>query len=103
MSKINLDTDITFCERIDSDQSAIKITSGKYKDVIYTYGQVSVHENKELETCSLKFNYQIQDPLPENISKDIDKDMEFQNYIGDILMTLIDEKKVNDKLTKDNT
>lgn len=102
MSKINLDTDITFCERLDSDVTAIKIKTGKYKDVVFTYGKISVNENKELDTCTLKYDYQVQDPIPENVNEDIDKDKEFQNYIGDILMTLIDEK-VNDKSTKDNT
>ena len=92
-NNIDLSKDITFCERIDSDQSAIKITTGKYKDVIYTYGQVSVHENKELETCSLKFDYQVQEPVPSHLKqKDLEDSEEFMSYIGDVLTEIICEQ-----------
>ena len=101
-NKINLDTDVAFCERLDSDVTAIKIKSGKYKDVIYTYGKISIHENKEMGTCSLKYDFQVQEPIPADVNKNIDKEQEFQNYIGDILMTIIEEK-MDDKLTKSNT
>ena len=53
-------------------------------------------------TCSLKYDFQVQEPIPADVNKNIDKEQEFQNYIGDILMTIIEEK-MDDKLTKSNT
>ena len=72
--------------------AGIKIVSGEFENVIYTYSNVSVSEAKDEITdedlpAMLSFNYDVVDS-----SSYIDDELqtlEFKNKIGDILMSIL--------------
>ena len=90
-----------FVSREDEDFASIMIKDGKYKDVIYNYGKVSIPEVDNLNedgTLSFSFEYTIIDnigPPRENFEED------FFTLIGDILVDIIDEQSEEDDVTDD--
>ena len=97
MPKQNSPTDKTsrryiFAQKEGTDYSCIKLTEGKYKDVIYHYGRVAFAPEAEQNpdgTLPMKFDYTV-DKNPNNLI--LLEDKEFINYIGDILTELLEEK-----------
>ena len=82
----------TFAQRPGEEHSCIKITEGKYKDVIYHYGKVAFapeSEKKPDGKLPMKFDYTI-DKNPKDL--DLLENQKFINYIGDILIELLEEK-----------
>ena len=90
-----------FVEAPSKDFTAIKLTEGKWKDVILKYGKVAFakDENKD-GTLPMKFDYDIL-KFPKSL-KGIKYDEKFTNYIGDILVEILEEKiksgKISDSL-----
>ena len=91
----NLHTDqqnkkYTFAKREGDDFSCIKLTEGKYKDVVYHYGKVGFakEENKD-GTLPMKFDYTIKQN-PNNL--DLNENVDFLNYIGDILIEILEQQ-----------
>jgi len=101
---MNLDDIVQFVERPTSDFYSLRIIDGPYRDVIYTYGKVQVVEDKENDTARLKFDFKL-DEVPEHINKEnLEIDGTFKNFMGDILVELLEEKRLhNDELTNGNT
>ncbi len=64
----------------------IKILTGEFSDTIYQYGKVKLEEEKDGDTY-LKFIYNvIESPLNK---EELEKNSEFKNYIGDILVNIM--------------
>ena len=81
-----------FVQRDKDDFSCIKITEGKFKDVIYHYGRVAFAPESEKQPdgkLPMKFDYTI-DSNPRNLL--LLDNSEFIDYIGDILLELLEEK-----------
>ena len=95
IQKENSHTDKTkskyvFAQKGNEDYSSIKITEGKFKDVIYHYGNVSFAPEENAEgKLPMKFDYTV-DKNPKNLILLDNK--EFIDYIGDILLELLEEK-----------
>ena len=97
MLKRNSPTDQTknkkyaFVQREGDDFSCIKLLEGKYKGVIYKYGKVGFAKEENPDgTLPMKFDYDIIfNPHETSIDK-----QEFIDYIGDILIELM-EKQIN--------
>jgi len=87
--------------RADSDFYSVHLLEGKYKDVIYTYGKVSIGEERDDGRLPLKFKWKLEFQ-PEELDEDLDSSEEFQNYIGDLLTELILESKSAGKNTDNN-
>ncbi len=82
----------SFAQQEGKDFSCVKITEGKYKDVIYHYGRVAFapeSEKKPDGKLPMKFDYTI-DKNPNDL--DLLENQKFINYIGDILIELLEEK-----------
>ena len=80
----------TFAQKEGQDYSCIKITEGKYKDVIYHYGKVGFAKDEQPDgKLPMKFDYTI-DKNPNDL--DLLENQKFINYIGDILIELLEEK-----------
>ena len=82
-----------FVQRDKDDFSCIKLTEGKFKDVIYHYGKVGFAKEETADgKLPMKFDYTV-------IKKPNDVDTldnpEFIDYIGDILIELLDEQVKN--------
>ena len=99
----NLDNIIQFVEKPDSEVYSLKLKVGPYKGVIYSYGQCHISEDEDNDQLKVDFNWKLEE-CPKNLDKkEIEKSKEFQDYIGNILTTLIEEKSNNDKSTNANT
>jgi hypothetical protein len=77
-------------ENRKTGHDAIKLTSGPFQGIIYSYGKVKFDEQDD-GTCKLNFEYE----LHEN-SQEYNKE-EFEAYIGDLLQFMI-----MDELQKNN-
>ena len=90
-----------FVSRKDEDFASIMIKDGKFKDVIYNYGKVSIPKEDNLNedgTLPFSFQYTIIDNVGiprENFGED------FFTLIGDILVDIIDEQSEEDDVTDD--
>ncbi len=84
----------TFAQRDGDDFSCIKLLEDPYKDVIFHYGKVGVGpKENENGTMNLVFDYTIvQNPGKINIDK-----QQFIDYIGDILVEILDERYGNEQ------
>ena len=90
-----------FVSRKDEDFASIMIKDGKFKDVIYNYGKVSIPEEDNLNedgTLPFRFEYTIIDNV--GIPRE-EFDEEFFTFIGDILVDIIDEQSEEDNVTDD--
>ena len=90
-----------FVSQEDEDFASIMIKDGKFKDVIYNYGKVSIPEEDNLNddgTLPFSFEYTIIDNVGiprENFGED------FFTLIGDILVDIIDEQPEEDDDSND--
>ena len=67
----------------DKTSVHIKLLNGDYKDTIFKYGKVGVKE--EDDKAYLQFNFDvIESPI-----KKLEKNLEFKNYIGDLLVDIM--------------
>ena len=82
------DSDFTMLENAASEFYAIKLLKGKWKDVVFTYGAVSIKEDKELDRATLSFNWQMNDPA-DHEPEELKNDEEFNNYLGALLQYII--------------
>ena len=84
-----------FAQKEGSDYSCIKLTEGKFKDVIYHYGRVQFAKEEDAlpdGTLPMRFDYTV-DKNPNNLI--LLDNSEFIDYIGDILLELLEEKLGN--------
>ena len=87
-----------FAQRQGDDFSCIKILEGKYEGIIYKYNNVKLSQTENAEgELPLKFTYDIMaNPNDEDI-----KSIDFRNYIGDILVEVMEEQLKNGKIIFD--
>ena len=79
-----------FVQREGDDFTCIKLLEGKYKGVIYKYGNVGFAKDENSDgTLPMKFDYDIVFNPHEETS--IDK-QEFIDYIGDILVEQLEKQ-----------
>ena|SRR5210317_1148909 len=84
-----------FAQRQEDDFTCIKLTEGIYEGIIYKYDRVSFEE-KPLDggDIPLRFTYDIMaNPNKEDIESE-----DFRNYIGDILIEIVDQQLQEGKI-----
>ncbi len=91
----NIKDKYTFVSQKDDEWASVMITEGRFKDVIYRYGKVSVPKEEELVDGHLpfRFEYDIVDNV--GISRE-EFGEDFFTLIGDILVDIIDEPAEED-------
>ena len=83
--------DYTFVSKTGDDWANVCIREGKFKDVIYNYGKVSVNSEKEKPEGPLPFRFEYS--ILDNASlKREEFGEEFFLLIGDILVDIIDDQ-----------
>ena len=90
-----------FVSQENEDFASIMIKDGKFKDVIYNYGKVSIPEEDNLNedgTLPFRFEYNIIDNV--GIPRE-EFDEEFFTFIGDILVDIIKEQSEEDTIAND--
>ena len=82
----------TFVQKEGDDFTCIKLLEGQYKGVIYKYGKVGFAKDEKPDgTLPMKFDYDIiLNPTETNIDK-----QDFIDYIGDILIELLEKQIEN--------
>ena len=87
-----------FAQRQGDDFSCVKILDGQYEGIIYKYNQVKISETENADgQLPLKFTYDIM----ANPNKEDIKSTDFRNYIGDILVEVMEEQLKNGKVLFD--
>ena len=87
-----------FVSQENEDWASIMIKDGKFKDVIYNYGKVSIPEEDKLNddgTLPFHFEYTIIDNV--GVPRE-EFDEEFFTLIGDILVDIISEQSEEDNV-----
>ena len=88
-----------YVQRDKDDFSCIKLTEGKFKDIIYHYGKVGFAGEEDGQgKMPLKFDYTV---LKNPYDIDTLDNQEFIDYIGDILIEIMEEQLNNGTLFKD--
>ena len=90
-----------FVSQENEDFASIMIKDGKFKDVIYNYGKVSIPEEDNLNedgTLPFRFEYNIIDNV--GIPRE-EFDEEFFTLIGDILVDIIKKQSEEDTIAND--
>jgi len=67
----------------DLNSVHIKLLTGDYKDTTFKYGKVTIDEKGD--NAYLQFNFTV---IQSSVKK-LDKQLEFRNYIGELLSTII--------------
>lgn len=67
---------------------SVKILDKKYKDVVLSFGKISLTVRDDGETAKLSFKYQIDDSA-EFDRQTLESDHNFKNYAGDVLSHII--------------
>ena len=83
-------TDYKFVESNQVEFYGIRLLTGKWKDVLYIYGKVSIKESPELDLATLTFTYNIQESAQYE-PDDLINDPEFKNYIGAVLEHIMED------------
>ena len=85
-----------FAQRDGDDFSCVKLLSGKYEEVIYKYDKVAFEpEPTENGDVPLRFTYDIMlNPKKVDVMSD-----DFKNYIGDILVEIVEQQLKEGKVT----
>lgn len=79
-----------FVQREQDDFSCIKLTDGKFKDIIFHYGKVGFAKDPNPDgTLPMKFDYTIKQN-PNNL--DLNENQDFLNYIGDLLIEILEQQ-----------
>jgi len=87
-----------FAQRQGDDFSCVKILDGQYEGIIYKYNQVKISQTENADgQLPLKFTYDIM----ANPNKEDIKSTDFRNYIGDILVEVMEEQLKNGKVIFD--
>ena len=83
----------SFVTRKDDEQTSIRIENGKFENVIYNYGRVTIPQNENEDgTMPFRFEYSILDNA--SIPRE-EFDEEFFTIIGDILVDIIENEDYN--------
>ena len=83
----------TFVQKEGDDFSCIKLLAEKYDGIIFKYGNVSFAKDENPDgTLPMIFDYDI---INNPNKKELGDETEFVNYIGDILLELM-EKQIED-------
>ena len=94
-------TDYCFIYPKEDEQTAhIKFLQGPYKDTVYKYGKVKFKE--ENEQVYLLFAYDVLES-PVAKPKKLEKDLDFKNYIGDLLVDLMSANLEQDIIDETGT
>ena len=87
-----------FAQRQGDDFSCIKIMDGQFEGIIYKYNNVKISQTENADgQLPLKFTYDIMaNPNKEDVKSD-----DFRNYIGDILVEVMEEQLKDGKIIFD--
>ena len=87
----NIKDNYTFVSQKGDKWASVCIRKGKFKDVIYNYGKVSVNHREENDNGSLPFRFEYS-IIDNALLQREEFGEEFFTLIGDILVDIIDDQ-----------
>lgn len=88
--------DYNFVERTNSDFYSIRLMTSQWAGIIYTYGRVSIKEDKRNDCATLSFDYIIEDVAgTEFVPAQLESCDDFRNMIGDVLTDILSKSEMN--------
>ena len=87
----NIKDNYTFVSKRGDTWANVCITEGKFKDVIYNYGKVSINDKEENVDGSLPFRFEYT-IIDNALLQREEFGEEFFTLIGDILVDIIDDQ-----------
>jgi hypothetical protein len=84
--------DYIFVEKETSDFYSIKLLSGDWSNLVYTYGKVQLKEDPKNDCATLSFDYKIEE-YPTNLDISFESDPKFRDYLGNVLANIITESE----------
>tara|TARA_R100000278_G_scaffold67942_1_gene53985 strand:- start:569 stop:895 length:327 start_codon:yes stop_codon:yes gene_type:complete len=90
-TKVTEDT-FKFVERASADLYSIKILKGRFKGVIYTYGKVSLNEDKESDQLGVNFQYAVEEGNRRYPKEMLNKNLKFKEFLSKILIYILNEE-----------
>ena len=100
---IKNDYEVLFDEYPDEKLARIRLTSGKWRGILYNYHTIRFIEG-ESDNAVLKFEYDIiHTPKGLEVEALTEEDMKkFEDYLGDILVSIIEETTSDETGTDSN-
>ena len=98
----NIKSKYTFVSQKGDTWANVCITEGKFKDVIYNYGKVSINDKEENDDGSLPFRFEYT-IIDNALLQREEFGEEFFTLIGDILVDIIDDQLKEENLELINT
>jgi len=81
---------------------AIRLDSGKWKGLIYSYDKVSCIPDEDNDIATCKFTFNIEKKPEEYTLRELEDNKELEKELGDILVDLLLES-YDESATEDNT
>jgi len=95
-----------YVEKEDADFTSIKVLQKPYNGIIYTYGKIKVSEpENENGNATLTFDWKVEElpPIFGKSKEEVENDEDFANFIGDILVEILEYSVDHDRSPDDNT
>ena len=95
-----------YVEKVDSDFTSIRILEDPYKNVIFTFGKVSVKEPEvEGENAKLSFDFVVNEipPILKMSKDDLENEEDFKQFIGDILVGILEDSVADEERSRNNS
>lgn len=83
--------------RENSNHDSFKILTGQWAGTVVTFGEVAVQHKLDGTPPKLNFEYQIEETQLD--ANELEKDVDFNEYIGDILVHVIEQALEQDNFT----
>jgi hypothetical protein len=90
-TKVTEDT-FKFVERASSDLYSIKILKGRFKGIIFTFGKVSLNENKEDDQLGVDFQYAVEEGNRRYPKEILNENLKFKAFLSKILIYILNEE-----------
>ena len=94
--KISKET-FSFVEKNTQELYAIRIKKGRFKGVIFTFGKVSLNEDKEQDQCSVDFQYFVNEGNLRYPIKSLENNLKFKTFLSKILIYILEEEYGTDE------
>ena len=91
MKLLVTEEDFRLVENPQVELYGIEILTGDYEKVIFTFGKVSIKENKDTGDCGVNFDFRIEVTNDKYTIDELNESVHFKNYIAEILGHILDK------------
>ena len=98
------DETFSFVERAENELYSVKIKKGRFKNVIFTFGEVRLNEDKEKGQLGVNFDFLVNEGNTRYPKESLEKNLKFKDYLSKILIHILEkEYGTYDEYRKINT